>query len=779
MIAAVMAGAAGLAVIGAVAYGSVLQRHQRRMPWRTVRLYVPQTVQVQPDDLKALLAAIWGKLRRSPLSALLYGQPRLACEIRADATGTCYYWAVPATELGYLRHLVASCLPGVICEEADDPMVAGPSAGKPLAVRTVMLGRPAAYPIAEFQRQFPVMLGGLLDGLRARGEVTVQVLLRPARDSEWKPAARAELLRSEGKAPRGGRFTETVNSAIGGLFDAASGRTVANSSPQLVTSRLERTATRDTPAKLLTSGFDVQLRIMAMADGKEGAESLAAQTSAIFAGLNGANHLVPRAPGLFTAPGGLWREWAQRRGPVHAGQMILTPEELTSLIYPVARAQAQGGVRVIELGRQPPADGIHLCDAQYQGRRVPVRITPRDLDTHLSILGMTGHGKGVLQEHLFREIARSGMGGVYIDPLGGSVRKLLASLPDECMDRVVFIQAGNPRWAIPLNFLVGDDHEAIAASAMSLYYRLWGDAWGKSTEEALRAATIAVIQAGGALPEMELVLSSPGYRRSILPRVRSGPIRHFLQSLPDKLNDHLRAPLNKLHELLWQDAILAMVGQTDALNWRQLILNRNLVLVDLNKGNPAVGPMGAALVAGIVWSRIGSAGLSIPVDKRVRFVQVADEIRDVAARTPEDFEMAFSQYRQFLLPVVAASQNLRQLPERLITSLTGNVGSKLVLREDPPHSRDAIEFVGAGGKLQESDLATLPPLVGFANLVMDGRPTGVFTAWAPPFSEPLRDPDEAAEQCLRQWARPRVEVLDAINKRIQAAAGGTGTPELD
>lgn len=779
----IAAGVAGTAAGGMAAASALAHWQQRRLAcmWRVIRLHVPVGARYSETGLVALLTGLAGKLRRSPLSALLYGQPRVALEVRADAAGTGYHWIVPADEAKYVGQLLRTCLPGIGFEEVPDYLAQAPAPEAALAATEIRLQRPSAYPIADFTPQFAQTLLGVLDGNRGQGEITVQVLLRPARDSEWKDAAHRELLKAEGKDPgRGGDVFDTVNSTITAVFDSVSGAKPTQAAKPPTPSRLDRLATRDTPAKLLRPGFDVQIRVMATAATRPEAASLAARVAALFAALDGANRCIAKPYGLFPKPQSVWSRWSQRLGPTGCSGQILTPEELSSLINPAPQPAPEDAARVIELRQPPLSDGIHVCDGQYRGKRVQVRILPTDLDKHLGIQGKTGSGKGVIQENLFREVARLGMGGVYLDPLGGSVRKLLGSIPEDRMDDVIYIEAGHPQWVHPLNLLAGvdSDPESMAVDAVNLYYRLWSGAWGHNTEELLRAATIAALEVGGALPEVELILSDSQYRQSILHQVQNPAIRHFLAGLPDKVTESLRAPLNKLHELLWRDSVLAMVGQTENLDWRRIILEHRLVLVNLNKALPKIGQSGCELISGIIWSRIGRAGMSIPVPQRTRFVQIADEIKDVASRTPEDFETAFSQYRQFLLPVVAAGQYPRQLPEKVFNAMTGNIGSKVTLREDQPHSADCVQFVGGDGVISQQDLNNLPELTGFANLVADRRPTGVFTCWAPPFSKQIRDPDEAAEYSFRRWAVPRAEALAKINKRILAATGGRGIPDL-
>lgn len=775
-------GGAGLWAALRVGEVMILERHQRRKPWKFVRLYVPQDVEHPGKErMLSLLNALWSKLQRTRFQAIRYGHMRVVCGFKADAGGIYQYWGVPAEDWEYLCHLIRTCLPGVDPEPITSPLEPEVPAGKVVAVVNMRPMDGAAFPLADFDRHFSAQLLRLLEACRGDAEVGLQLLLRPVRAADWVPRAKADLLTAEGKrAENGGSWLDGLKAFIPAAGEGAA----QQPAPKIQTTRMERLATKDTPAKLLSNGFDAQLRLVAVADSKEEATRILAQVTGLVHTLSGTNHLLPQWPGFLGSPARLYREIAKQHGPVRAGDCILTADEILSIMNPApAQVKGEPGVRVIELKAPPSSEGIHLVDGSYRGKRVAVRLQPEDLDTHLAIMGKTGHGKGVIQEHLFRECAKLGMGGVYIDPLGGSVRKLLGSLPDSRMDDVIYIEAGNDHWAAPLNPLAvgaGDDEEAVASEAVNLYHRLWSDAWGHSTAEALRAASIAIIQSGGSLPEVELVLTNPDYRRAILQKVRHAGIRHYLENLPDKVTESLRPPLNKLHELLWQESILAMLGQPDSLDWRTIIKERRLVLVNLNKGNPRIGPLGAALFAGLIWSRIGRAGLSIPVDGRVRFLLVADEVKDVASRTPEDFEQALSQYRQFLMPVVAAGQYPRQLPEKLVNGITGNVGSKLVLREDSDHALDCIKLVGGQGTLKDVDLVNLPPLVGFANLTAGKRPTGVFTCWAPPYSQAIRDPDEAATRSFERWSRPRQQALDEINKRIEAAAGTAGArPELN
>lgn len=760
-----------------------LGAHNRRIrrTHRVFRLILPPMYQPSARATEALVTALASKYGRSWWSAWFYGQPRLVFEVRADDRGVQHCWILPADELKFVRQLLETHYPGVAYEEIEDYLTAPASPSTPaVATGWVHLARPAAYPIGDYTADFGTSLTAVLEGCRDQGSITVQVVMRPLRKAEWVQAARQVLLRSEGKAEAANPADRLNRALIAGVESLWGGGARASPSQQPtapVVSRLERAETKETPAKLMaTPALDCSVRVMATATTRREATSLANRVGALFALLAGANQLIYRTHGWWIRSRSVYQDWARRSSPnaVSPRSVILSIPEVLSLVTPhPVRAADDAKVRIIELARAPLEEGIHLVDAQYRGRRVQVRVNMSDLHTHLGIQGKSGNGKGVIQEHLFREVARLGYGGAYIDPLGGSVRKILASLPEDRLKDVIYIEAGHPRWAPGLNLLACDspeEQETIVTAAVSLYYRLWSDAWGKSTEEMLRAATIAVLQTGGALPEAELVLSSPEYRAKILPRI-TGPIRTFLENLPDKVTESLRPPLNKLHELLWQPSLLAMIGQTQTLNWREIITGRKLLLVNCNKGHGAIGELGARLISGIVWDRLSRALLSIPVPDRIPFMLIADEFRDVAARSAEQVEEAFSQWRQFLGSVVAAGQYPTQLPEKVWGALSGNVGSKLVLREDAEHAAACIRFVGAQGVLEEQDLANLPKLTGFANLTMGDRPTGLFTAWAPPYSQTLRDPDVTAEEILSRCARPREEVLAEIDRRIQAASG--------
>ena len=763
----------------------ILRYHQRRHVWRVLQLFMPPAYHVEEERMVRMLDAIWSGFRQSKWAALCHGQRRLAYEIHSNEAGTSLCWAVPAPDSEMLRRILQTYLNGaesvVDVEAVADPLQH--QLGGKVAVGVIRPRDSAAYRLSAYTRDFAPDLLGLLARLRPFGQVTIQMMLRPLTASEWVPRGKADLLKAEGKravdAPNLGQIL------LDGLAMLAPSHPAKGkaSQPAVQTSRMERLATKETPAKLLSNGFDVQIRIAARAETYPAAQTLLYQVGNLFHTLSGTNHLAIQRPGLFERDEKVFRSWAVRSSPVTAGRFILTPDELTSVVNPLQpRALSEDGTRVIELRQPPRPDGLHIVDGIYRGKRVAVRVDLADLDQHYGIFGETGSGKGVTLENLVREAARCGLGGLYIDPMGNSVRKVLASMPEQYMDRVIYLEAGNPRWAIPLNFLAtgeGGDVESTVAETLNLYFKLWESAWGKNTEELLSAATRAAIDIGGTLVEAELILTDPAFRQRVLGQVQNGSIRHFLANLPDKLTENMRAPLNKLHELLWKDSILVMVGQQETLDWRQIIKDRMIVLVNANKGNRKIGELGCALVSTVIWSQVTQAAMVAPEHERQRFIMVADELRDVAKRAGGDFETGLIQLRQFKKPIFGAGQYAAQLPDDVYSAMMGT-GSKIVLRQEAKHAKESLEYLTAERSLKVEDLAGLPNLTGYANLLVGGRKTGLFTCYAPPFSLPIRDADEAAERCLERWAKPRDRVLAEISQRIKASPGEArnARPEL-
>src|SRR6202000_194659 len=85
----------------------------------------------------------------------------------------------------------------------------------------------------------------------------------------------------------------------------------------------------------------------------------------------------------------------------------------------------------------------------YAGEKTPIGLTEEERETHMFIIGRTGSGKTTMMASLARNDIINGQGIAFVDPHGDVSEDLLASIPDERQDDVVYI---NP---IDLKYPIG------------------------------------------------------------------------------------------------------------------------------------------------------------------------------------------------------------------------------------------------------------------------------------------------------------------------------------
>lgn len=717
-----------------------------RQEWSTYRIYAPAGAGQSAEALHRLLLQLWARTRRRWWSRLIDGQPRVAFEIRALPGRVEHVWAVPQSLGAFIRpQLVETYAPGEPEAAELDPLPTGTHA----AAASIRIERPACYALAD--RSVGPHLMGALDGLQPGEAALVQFLLSPLQDGEWRPAAHRAFQEADGRRPDGSALADAVNSALGSLFDQVNGAAGAARTPAYRPSRpdaVERRALREAPAKLQDHAWRVTGRVLTTAPTQARAVSLVHSITSQFAVLDAANQLSYRRAWM---PGRAWQAAADRRP---GAGTVWTCREVASVVEVPGPKGGKAGARVMELRQPPPPGEVTIGYGVYRGQRVPVKVTTQALCQHLAIMGKTGTGKGVLQLGMCYELARAGQGFTWLFPLRRDAYALMAALPEERLQDVIFFEVGHPRYALPLNLLAHDgteeDQARVERDAMGLAWRLWSDSWGKAMERYLRAAIIGAAALRGHLGTAERILTDDGTRAQAATRIANESIRRFLQSW-DASPASVDPAVNKLQELLWQPPIAAMVAQPDALPWRDVILGRKIVVGSLNQ--ELMGDLAANLAAGGIVSQLQRAAMSIPPEERVFHALGLDEFRTVAGRARDNWEVGFSQLRQFKVGLIPAGQYPAQLPEAVWRAMSGNVGSKIVLREEGEHARTCLELLGTG--VSAEDLQALPTLQGYANLLLDGHPVGPFTLFAPEFLRPIRDGYQAAEESMARWLRPR------------------------
>ncbi len=342
----------------------------------------------------------------------------------------------------------------------------------------------------------------------------------------------------------------------------------------------------------------------------------------------------------------------------------------------------------------------------------PFRLPLSALDRHLQIAGPTGSGKTRLLVRLFQElVGNTDACIVVLDPKGGMHRLLRRWCYSQSLDdRMLVIDPNDRRMVCGFNPVQpwADNHDLQVRVARELILRAMGQNEALATPRMSRwldNILHVLIEMRLTLAEALLLLdyASNAGREAVLPHLAQSPARSDLEWLGQVtrgrgesqsgrlLDDHLGAVLNRFRHILGNPALRAMYGTTRSLDWRSVVDQRQLVLVNLQRRHldgEAQRLLGLQIVS----------ELTREVFRRnPREVVPVYLILDEASLfvTPDLIE-GLDRGRELGLRVVLAHQHLGQFVDpktgdrQLLDSIMNDARAKIVFGGLAP--RDADEF---------------------------------------------------------------------------------------
>jgi hypothetical protein len=96
--------------------------------------------------------------------------------------------------------------------------------------------------------------------------------------------------------------------------------------------------------------------------------------------------------------------------------------------------------------RNMPDEGMLLGYNVFRGVKKPIRLALGDRQRHMYAVGQTGTGKSTFLENLALQDMLNGDGFAFIDPHGDTAEKLLAMVPKERTEDVIYFS--RPTWII-------------------------------------------------------------------------------------------------------------------------------------------------------------------------------------------------------------------------------------------------------------------------------------------------------------------------------------------
>lgn len=479
-----------------------------------------------------------------------------------------------------------------------------------------------------------------------------------------------------------------------------------------------------------------------------------------------------------------------------APKFVLSTEEIATLWHmPTILVQTPNLDWVISKKLEPP-NNLPLADkeddltvlgaAVFRGQRHTFGVRPDDRRRHVYIIGKTGMGKSTLLENMVYSDIHSGKGMAVIDPHGDLIEAILRFIPSSRSNDVVLFNPSDTDYPISFNVLDcpnKDQRILVASGLMSVFTKLWPDAFSGRMEHILRNTLLALLEAEGqSMMGIMRMFTDADYRDKIVEKVTDPMVKSFWNdeyaSWTEKYRTEAIAAIqNKVGQLLSTPLIRNIVGQTKSrLDIRHAMDTGKIILVNLSKGK--LGEDTSAFLGSMLVTKFQIDAMSradIPESERRDFYLYVDEFQNFAT---ESFATILSEARKYRLNLTMANQYVAQLligdkSTKLRDAVFGNVGSLISFQVG---SDDAETL-----SLQYEELATvndilsLPKYHAYARLMVDGmasKPFSVSTLPPPDFKQDEGRVEKLIALSRERYAEKRSVVEEKISRWTASASEG-------
>ncbi|WP_143591588.1 helicase HerA domain-containing protein [Thermoactinospora rubra] len=708
-----------------------------------------------PPSVEATSAAAWWRhlvgLAAPWWKRVLFGQPHIAFEYVADASGLRIQVWVPGTvPPGVVEKAVRSAWPGATVSTGPAvppiPCEAASAGGR------LVLARPEHFPLACEHQADPLRaLLGAVSGLGGGEYAAVQILARPVVGRRLHRAYRAaSALQGGGSAGFAGMVFDLLTPGMTGS---------AGELTRLHPERAEQV--RAILGKAGQPRFEVQICYAVATQRRAEAQGWlrghAHRIAATFALFSSGHQFLRRRRLRFPAA-----QMAARR--LARGYLLSVPElaALAHLPYdPGAPGVSRAGACPVAPSPAVPTDSFSdgpvrvLGDAEA-GHPRPVALSVAGARQHLHVLGQTGVGKSTFLANLILADAHAGRGALVIDPKGDLVTDVLERLPERAIGRTVVFDPSEPGPPPCVNVLAGPDPQFAVESIVTTFRRCFSSAWGPRLDDLMRSACLTLTRVKGnraSLAEVPQLLTDSAFRQRITDRLNDELLKGFWSGY-EELSPAARAAvispvMNKLRAVLLRPFVRdALSGTASTVHLGRLLDTGGLILARLPKGvlgEDAARLLGSLLLAH-AWQAVTPRAhlaehdrpdAAIYVDEAHNFLNLPGSISDILAEA-----------RAYRLSLVLAHQHLSQLPKDLREAISADARNKVYFAISPEDARDLAHHMAP--LLTPHDLAHLGAYQAAGRIISGNAPTAAFTFRTRPLPEPIPGRQEAIRTASRQ-----------------------------
>ena len=423
-------------------------------------------------------------------------------------------------------------------------------------------------------------------------------------------------------------------------------------------------------------------------------------------------------------------------------------------------------------------DITYFAETSFRNERRRFGIKRADRRRHVYVIGKTGTGKTTMLDNMTVQDIQRGNGVAVIDPHGTYAERMLSFIPPERVKDVVYFNPADTEYPLGFNMLEKPSENMrhfVASGLMSVFKKLWVDAWSARMEYFLSNSILTHLEMDNAtLMGVQRIFGDKDYRRAIVPLIKDPIVRGFWENefakLPEQfMREAVAAIQNKVGQFISNPLVRNIIAQPQStFNIRSMMDERKILIANLSKGR--IGEENSNLLGAMLVTKIYLAALSradTAEDDLEDFYVYVDEFQNFAT---EAFAGILSEARKYRLNLTLANQYMAQLVDDktksslLRDAVIGNVGTMISFRigaEDAEQMEKEFfpEFV-------VQDFVNLGFAQTYLKLMIDGVSSRPFSAKTlPPIQMPVPNHIEESIQYSRErYGRPVAVVAAEIEK---------------
>lgn len=721
-----------------------------------------------------------------------YGQRHFSFEIIGHKGFVNFYAAVPVALVEVVKQAVVSAYPSARMEEVAEHNIFNAS-GKISATTggELTLKEHFAYPISTYQelkRDAMQSMLNALSTLEKEDGAGIQIMVRPAPGGWRKQASDIASKKRKGKAGKKSAGEELFwyfKQIFIALVKPPEDKSGGGGSDKADLSGADQAVVDSMDEKTRHPGFEVLIRVVVSSNVAHRSQAILNNVVASFSlfdapGRNGFKFTPAKDIESFTTA------YIMRLFPQDINKNVLNSVELATLFHfpdqrniPTSQLSKQAS-RQVDGPRNMPDEGLLLGYNIFRGAKKAIRLSLEDRRRHMYVVGQTGVGKSIFLENLALQDMLDGRGFAFVDPHGETVERLMAMVPRERTEDVIYFCPADMEYPMGLNLFEFDTPEQkdfLIQEAIGMLYKLYDPQHqgiiGPRYEHWFRNAALTLMSdpGGSTFIDIPKVFTDNKYAKQKLNFVTDQTVLDFWNKEMAQTSDYHKSEVlgwfvSKFGAFLSNEMMRNIIGQTkSSFNLRDVMDNKKILFVNLSKGR--TGELNSKLLGMIFVMKFQAAAMSratMAEEDRQDFCLYVDEFQNFST---DSFATILSEARKYRLNLIVANQFTTQLTEEIRDAVFGNVGSIVSFRVGADADADALSK-----KFQpvfdREDVLRLPNYNTITQILIGGVPTHPFSMATIP---PLGKPNPQLSQALKQlsavkYGRPKASVEKVIFGRL-------------